>query len=98
MRQHKHLYEPSERITGNGFLIEDYTPMTTAEQNNMAIELANFIKDNKIDNFMTFFNTAIETFGGEYFAVIKTNSGFFERLTRGNFLLNNKAETNCYKN
>jgi hypothetical protein len=82
-KQGKYAYDTKERITGNNFDIGAYEQLSTDDKNRMAKELCDFISDNMICNFLDFYDFALAKFGSEYFEVIKTYSGFFERLCKG---------------
>lgn len=84
-KQGKYQYKPSERITGNNFDIGAYEQVSQADKDDMALELAQAIISNNFTNFTVFFKFALDNYGKEYFAIIKTNSGLFERLCKGNY-------------
>lgn len=81
----KYLYDKSERITGNGFDIGSYEQLSAKEKNDMAKELCDVIIKQNITNFSDFYMMAVTEFDSEYFEVIKTYSGLFERITKGNY-------------
>lgn len=87
-KQGKHLYDVSERITGNNFDIGAYEQLSTVEKNEMFVKLGQAIKENNFCNYMDFYDFVIEEFVSKdvnYIEVLKSNSGHFERLTKGNF-------------
>lgn len=84
-KQGKYQYKPSERICGNNFDIGAYEQVSQADKDDMALELAQAIISNNFTNFTVFFKFALDNYGKEYFAIIKTNSGLFERLCKGNY-------------
>ena len=84
-KQGKYQYLASERVCGNNFDIGAYEQTSQAEKDEMALELANCIIEYKSTNFTAFFRFALEKYGKDYFTVIKTNSGLFERLCKGNY-------------
>ena len=49
----------------------------------MALELAKLILEKEIVNFADFVAYVLCNFDKEYFGIIKTNSGLFERLCKG---------------
>lgn len=81
----KHVYKPSERITGNNFDIGAYEQLSTSEKYKMSKELCDFICDQNITNFADFYLYAVNNFGSEYFELIQVNSGFYSRLINGNW-------------
>ena len=98
-KQKKYQYDPKERITGNNFDIGAYEQVSVADKDRMARELCNIIRDNEFSNFMDFYDYVDNNLGMEYFEIIKTYSGLFERLTKGNFQkidLNRRAQEMAY--
>lgn len=83
--QGKYQYDPSERIEFNNFDIGAYEQLSTADKNLMAQELCDLIMDKNITNFGNFYLTVKSNYGIEYFEIIKTYSGLFERLTKSNY-------------
>ena len=82
----KELYPESARITGNNFDIGAYEQLGTAEKNDMCKELCNVIMRENFINFGDFYMHVISNFEDtNYFEILKTYSGLFERLTRSNF-------------
>ena len=82
----KELYAPSDRITGNNFDIGAYEQLGTAEKNDMCKELCQAIMDNGFTNFGDFFTYVMVAYeDSNYFDILKTYSGLFERLTKSNF-------------
>lgn len=84
----KHLYDKSERITGNGFDIGLYEQVSAQEKQKMRQELARMIYDKNIVNFSDFYMAVVSNYDDVYEDVVSTYSAFFERLTRGNYQRN----------
>lgn len=84
-KKHKFLYPVNERITGNGFDIGNFEQLSSAEKNDMARTLCNIIIDRNYCNFADFYLDVVTNYDSSYFEVLKTNSGLFERLTKGNY-------------
>lgn len=85
-KREKELYDKSERITGNNFDIGIYEQLGAAEKSDMCKELCSAIIENGFTNFTDFYAFVISNYEDtNYFEIIKTYSGLFERLTRGNF-------------
>lgn len=85
-KKQKELYSPDERITGNNFDIGAFEQLGAAEKNDMCRELCQVIIDNGFTNFADFFvfvSTAYDD--SNYFEILKTYSGLFERLTKANY-------------
>lgn len=85
-KQGKVLYPNEARITGNNFDIGAYEQLGTAEKNDMCRELCNAIVEQGFTNFADFYMYVVSTYeDSNYFEILKTYSGLFERLTRGNY-------------
>lgn len=84
-KKNKHLYDASERIAGNNFDIGSYEQLSTKEKLDMRKELCNLIIEDDITNFSDFYKAVVSNFDDEYFEILSTYSGLFERLTKGNF-------------
>lgn len=83
----KHLYDESERITGNNFDIGAYEQVSQQEKNDILQEICDFVIGQKIVNMADFYIMFSENFGGGvYFEVMKANNALIDRLTRGNYL------------
>lgn len=82
----KFLYPASDRITGNNFDIGCYEQVSQDEIDQMAKELCNFLIDNRFINFTDFFLAVQNEFDSAYFRIVRSYSGLFERIIRGNFL------------
>ncbi len=83
----KYLYDFSARKTGNGFDIGSYEQISLTEKDLITIELADIIVQQGFTNFMDFYIYVMSIHRDDlkYFEILKTNSGFFERLSRGNY-------------
>ncbi len=108
-KQGKHLYDASERITGNNFDIRAYAQLayeqlSTVEKNEMFVKLSKAIKKNNIYNYMDFFEFALEEFVSKdvnYIEVIKSNSSHFEKLVQGNlscFMMKSYQQSGLFGN
>lgn len=82
----KHLYDKSERISGNNFDIGSFEQLGIAEKNELCKELCNVIIDNMFCNFADFYIHVVNSYEDtNYFEILKSYSGLFERLTKANF-------------
>lgn len=82
----KELYPKEARITGNNFDIGAYEQLGIAEKNDICKELCNAIVENGFMNFTDFYAYVLMNYeDSNYFEILKTYSGLFERLTKGNF-------------
>lgn len=84
-KKHKFKYALSDRITGNNFDIGNFEQLGTAQKNDMARELCDVIIEKGYCNFSDFYLDIVSNFDTSYFEILKTNSGLFERLTKGNY-------------
>lgn len=85
-KKNKFQYPKSSRITGNNFDIGNFEQLGTAERADMAKELCDLIVEKGFTNFIDFYDYAMKNFDSAYFEVIKSYSGLFERLVKGNYL------------
>ena len=84
-KKQKHLYEQSERITGNNFDIGSYEQLSATEKLDMLDELCDDIIEQDFRNFRDFYLYVRENKTKEYREIIKSNSGLLERLIKGNY-------------
>ena len=84
-KKKKHLYSPTERIFGNNFDIGAYEQLGAKEKNDIAKKLCDTIIEMGFTNFTEFYAYIMMNGTSEQFEVIKTYSGLFERLTKGNW-------------
>lgn len=87
-KQGKKQYDISSRKTGNNFDIGAYEQLGLTEKNDMCHFLCNIIISEKFTNFTDFYEYCMINLFEEdsnYFEVIRSYSGLFERLTKGNF-------------
>lgn len=81
----KHLYDVSERVTGNNFDIGDYEQLSMSEKNDMLQEILDFVVDNEILDMRDFHLGFTRQFDARYFEVYKVNNAMIDRLIRGNY-------------
>lgn len=82
----KYLYDKSLRIIGNNFDIGSYEQLDMAQKNDMCKELCNVIMEQGFLNFGDFYLYVISNYDDiNYFEIIKSYSGLFERLTKSNY-------------
>lgn len=84
-KKHKHLYDKSERITGNGFDIGAYEQISTADKLRMKKELANVICENGFTNYMDFYKFVVSNLDDDYFDLMSSHTSFFKELVKGNY-------------
>lgn len=88
----KHQYDPSERITGNGFDIGNYEQISTAEKQHMLKELTWFIMSEGYETINEFTQPALERFGEQYWEIMVSYSVFLVKYLNGNKMMREKAE------
>lgn len=85
-KQKKFLYSPDDRVTGNNFDIGIYEQLDMQVKNDMCRELCNIIMQQGFYNFGDFYIYVITHFeDSNYFEILKSYSGLFERLTKSNY-------------
>lgn len=84
-KKHKYAYDKSERITGNGFDIGVFEQIGIKEKEDMADELCDAIITEGFTNFIDFYTFVKSNFDRSYLGVIRSYSGLFERMTKGNY-------------
>lgn len=85
-KENKHLYDVSERISGNNFDIGSYEQISITDKRKMLKELCDIIYDNCVSNFIDFYEVVVTRFDDSYFEVISSYSGLLERMCKGNYL------------
>lgn len=83
-KENKKQYPASARKSGNNFDIGSYEQISTTEKMAMSKAICNYIIENRIGNFVDLFLAIQEEFDDSYFEVLQSNSGFYERLIKGN--------------
>ena len=84
-KQNKELYDKSCRISGNNFDIGNYEQVSLAEKSMMCKELCDCIVENGFSNFADFYLFVMSNYDSDYFAILQSYSGLFERLTKANY-------------
>lgn len=84
-KKKKHLYLPSERISGNNFDIGSFEQLTLQDKHKMCKEVCDFIIDNQLCNFADFYTLFVQAFEPSYFDLLTGYSGLFDRLINGNY-------------
>lgn len=85
-KKHKHKYPASSRVVGNNFDIGNYEQISQTDKESMRDELAHIIMNHpEMKNFTDFNKYVISNYGSEYNNIVACYSGYFERLTKGNF-------------
>lgn len=84
-KKNKRLYDNAERITGNNFDIGSYEQLSTKDKLDMKLQLCRDIIEQGFLNFTDFFGFVMCNYDSEYIDIVTTNSGLFERLTKGNY-------------
>lgn len=92
----KHLYDVSERVTGNTFDIDRYIVLDTDAKLAMGKELTQFVENRKYKDFASAYYGIMTHFDDRYYEILKANNAFIDRLCRGNYL-RFRAKADVYK-
>lgn len=84
-KKHKHLYDKSERITGNGFDIGFYEQVSTEDKLRMRLELADLICEKCFTNYMQFYSEVRSNYGNDYLEIMISSTSFFRELIKSNY-------------
>lgn len=84
-KQGKYQYPESARVAGNNFDIGAFEQIGVAEKRAMCKELCQALMEHGFTNFADFYIFVMTEFDDNYFELLQTHSGLFERLTKGNF-------------
>lgn len=81
----KHLYQASERVTGNNFDIGSYEQITLADKDRMCSEIEDAVLEYGFTTYAQVFKFVKSNYDDEYRKVLRSYSGHFARLCKGNF-------------
>lgn len=81
----KKLYNKENRVCGNNFDIGSYEQLGLEEKEVIIADLERFIIEEGITNYLTLVERVRENFDNEYSRIIRSNSGHFDRLVKGNY-------------
>lgn len=81
----KELYDKKDRICVNNFDIGAYVQKSLDEQEEQINEIADIVITEGFTNFIDLYMYVKTNFEKDYLIVLRKNSGFFERLTKGNY-------------
>lgn len=85
-KEGKELYPKESRICVNNFDIGAFEQISLAEKHEVTKELAKVIIERKFVNFTDFYMFVLTEYEDSvYSEIVETKSGFFERLTKGNY-------------
>ena len=82
-KQHKHLYDKSERICGNNFDIGSYEQLDVGTKLEIKRELVNLVQEKCILNFFDLTIYVQTNMDMQYQQVFTENQGFFANVVRG---------------
>lgn len=89
----KHLYQPEERITGNGFDVGFLEQLSVDEKNECIREMVDYIKDEKLVNYLELYESMMKKDRATvYLEVLKSNVAFFKAILTGNWQRITRAE------
>lgn len=84
-KKKKFLYRASDRVCGNNFDIGSYEQISVIEKEDMLDLMGDIIIYENFTNFLDFYKYLRSNYERSYCVVARQNSGFLERLTRGNY-------------
>lgn len=84
-KKNKHVYDVSERITGNTFDIGAYEQVSIKDKLEMRKRLANLIIEENVTNFADFYTKVTSKYDDSYFDIMSSYSNFFNMLITGNY-------------
>lgn len=84
----KYLYPTYCRVLGNNFDIGCYEQVSLEQIKKIRKELSDFVVDNGCDNYALLYQKVADSFDDSYIDVLCSYSAHFERLCKGNYLLN----------
>ena len=85
-KKKKHLYDVSERITGNGFDIGNYEQISQADRDRMLDELEDIIFEKGFITYGSFFTFVKFHMTAEHRKLMRSYSSHLERLVRSNYI------------
>lgn len=89
IKKGKFLYPSESRIVGNNFDIGSYEQLSLADKEIIISQITSLIVSNQIVNFADLFiamSSDPVLSSTEALSILRTNSGYFDRLTRGFYL------------
>lgn len=84
--KHKHLYDASERICGNGFDIGNYEQISQADKDRMLDELEDVIFERGFITYGQYFMYVKHHMSAEHRKILRSYSSHLERLVRSNYI------------
>lgn len=88
----KHPYPKERRIEGNNFDIGAYEQISLADKRKICRDFAKAIVERQFMDFLEFYEWVLSEYEEQvYFDVCMGNSGFLERLCKGNYLRYRRA-------
>lgn len=85
-KAHKHLYDPSERVSGNDFDIGFLEQLSLTDKESFISDLTVLVLVNGLVNFSDLVRYVLNNYDSKYFTVLRSNSAYFDRLLKGNYL------------
>lgn len=82
----KFQYSPDCRISGNGFDISVYETRSAIDTNKILKELEQICLNPAMMNFKRVVEYALANLDDSHMEVLRSNSGYLERITKGNYL------------
>lgn len=84
-KQNKHLYDVSERITGNNFDIGAFEQIGIEEKEEIRRALGRLALDKCFLDYSSFYNYVLANYNNTCESVVVTYQGHFDKICKGNF-------------
>lgn len=79
----KHLYSPSDRVTGNTFDIERYKVLSEETKLWMSQKICDYILTFQVKDMAELYASIVRDFDESYYQIFKANNALYDRLCRG---------------
>lgn len=84
-KKKKHLYDKSERISGNSFDIGAFEQLGVEEKQKIIDDIRNIIYVNDIFNFKDLDKFIMDNYDLTYNEILRKNHGYFTQIIKGNY-------------
>lgn len=91
----KFLYPTSVRVTGNNFDIGSFEQLSVSDKEMIIEEIEDCILDNSFTNFLDLVYFLKSNFDRVYLTVLRSYSGYFERIMKGCYHKYQEAKNHC---
>lgn len=91
-KKNKHQYDPSERITGNGFDIGAYEQVSLADKTKMLHDIKQLIRSGAFKTFYELDMYVDDNLDTSYQEVLRTNHNYLYNIIRSKFVYDENAK------